>query len=403
MTWHKDFPVLVKNEKNTRPLCFLDTAASAQKPQVVIDAISHFYANDYANIHRGIYDLSAKATDLYESVREKVASFLSASSPDEIVFVRGATEAINLVAESLAQGYFSAGDEVILTEMEHHANIVPWQRITERLGLKLQIVPLLDDGTLDMVAWARCLSSRTKLVALTHVSNVLGTINPIADMIAEAHQHGARVLIDGAQAVSHLRVNVSELDADYYVFSAHKCYGPTGAGVLYGKKAWLNTMAPYQSGGGMISEVSMQASTYLPAPQRFEAGTPDIAAVIGMGAALDYLSAQDWAAVKRYEASLEALLHEGLLTVPGIRVLGEAKQRIGVYSFVHDAVHAHDLGTLLNEDNVAVRVGHHCAMPLHDRFGVAATVRASLGLYNTEADVQRLIDSLKSAIAFFKG
>jgi cysteine desulfurase/selenocysteine lyase len=391
-----DFPILSQTAHG-KPLIFLDSAASSQKPKQVIDAISHFYAKDYANVHRGIYELSAHATVLYEETRDVVRQFINATYDYEIIFVSGTTEGINLVAQSLGRTQWRAGDEVILTEMEHHSNIVPWYLLKEQIGIDLKIIPINQDGSLDLTYFEDMFNSRTKMLAVTHTSNVLGTINPIKRMVEIAHRHGVPVLVDGAQAVPHMPVNVADLNCDFYVFSAHKTYGPTGIGVLCGKKAWLKTMPPYQGGGDMIETVAFDKVTYAALPHQFEAGTPHIAGVIGMRAAIEYLNKIGMDDVYDHEQTLLAYTLPKLLSVPGIRLIGTMQPKVGVISFVMDEIHAHDIGTVLDFEGIAIRAGHHCAMPLMQRYNVPATVRASFGIYNNEQDIDQLIAALHLA------
>lgn len=388
-----DFPIFKKMNCG-KPLVFLDTAASAQKPQQVIDAVSHFYSTHYANIHRGIYSLSAKATELYEETRSIVKNFIHAGSNEEIIFVRGATEGINLVAQSFGMTNWQTGDEIILSEMEHHSNIVPWYFLKERHGITLKIIPVTDRGELDLDVYRQLFSAKTKMVAVTHASNVLGTINPVKEMTSIAHTHGVPILIDGAQAAPHLSIDVKDLDCDFYVFSGHKLYGPTGVGILYGKKKWLTKMPPYQGGGSMIETVSFDKITYAPLPQKFEAGTPDIAAVIGFGAAIRYIQNIGLENLIAHDQELLRFTEEELVKIPGLRMIGTAHPRVGVFSFVMDSIHPHDIGTVLDHEGVAVRAGHHCAMPLMERFKVPAVIRVSLGVYNNEEDIRALITAL---------
>ncbi|HTM63189.1 MAG TPA: cysteine desulfurase [Gammaproteobacteria bacterium] len=389
----KDFPLLGGTNRG-KPLVYLDSASSAQKPQQVIDAISYFYGHDYANIHRGIYELSERATNVYEQAREAAARFINASS-NEIIFTSGTTGAINLVAQSFGRSQLQAGDEIIVTEMEHHSNIVPWYLLKEQMGIVLKVVPVLDDGSLDMLAYASLFSSRTKLVAVTHVSNVIGTINPIRDMIMLAHSNDVPVLVDGAQAVPHMNVDVADLDCDFYTFSSHKLYGPTGIGVLYAKSHWLSQMPPYQGGGGMIETVSFDEIIYVNAPHKFEAGTPDIAGAVGLLAAIQYISNIGMQNIEKHEQSLLEYAEEKIHELGFVQIIGTTHPKAGVISFVMNDVHAHDIGTILDAEGIAIRAGHHCAMPLMQRFNVPATVRASFGIYNDFSDVDALIEALK--------
>ncbi len=395
-----DFPILA-TETRGRPLTYLDSAASAQKPKAVIDAMADFYAAHYANIHRGVYQLSAEATVAYEAVRGKVARFIGASDEREIVFVRNATEAINLVARSWGEMNVGEGDEIVLTWMEHHANIVPWQMLAERKGATIRVAEIDDDGVLDVNHLTSLLGPKTKLLAFTHVSNALGTINPVAELVALARERGITTLVDGAQAVPHQPVDVSAIGADFYVFSGHKVFGPSGAGVLHGRFEMLDAMPPFLGGGDMIEIVSFEGTTFAPVPQKFEAGTPDIASIIGFGAAIDYLEGIGMDAIAAYEHELLEYATERLEAVPGLRIIGRAKEKAAVLSFVLEDAHPHDIGTCLDGDGVAVRAGHHCAQPLMKRIGVPATARASLAFYNTREDVDRLADALVKTAALF--
>ncbi len=389
----KDFPILGQTIHG-KPLTFLDSAASAQKPEPVIDAIAQFYRSDYANIHRGVYELSMRATRAFEAAREKARRFLNAQEAREIVFVRGTTEAINLVAQTYGRVNVGSGDEILITQMEHHSNIVPWQLLCEEKKAKLRVVPIDDSGALVMEEFQKLLTPRTRIVAVTHVSNALGTINPVREIIDLAHRHGVPVLLDGAQAVPHQRVDVTALDCDFYTFSSHKVFGPSGVGVLYGRAELLEAMPPYQGGGEMILSVSFEKTTYKEIPHKFEAGTPDIAGVVGLGAALDYVMALDPRALMEYERELLDYATKEISKVGGLRLIGTAPRKTAVLSFVVEGVHAHDVGTILDWEGIAVRTGHHCAQPVMDRFGVPATVRASFALYNTRADVDALVAGL---------
>lgn len=391
--WREDFPALDQTVHG-RPLVYLDNAATAQKPRSVIDCEVRYYETSNANVHRGIHELSRRATEAYEAAREKARAFLNAASAREIVFVRGATEAINLVAQSYGRSRLRAGDEILLTEMEHHSNIVPWQLLCEHTGALLRVAPIDDAGKLRLDAFERLLGAHTKLVALAHVSNALGTINPLPRLIELAHAAGARVVVDGAQAAPHLAVDVQALDCDFYALSGHKLYAPTGIGVLYGKAALLDAMPPYQGGGEMISRVTFAKTSYNALPFKFEAGTPNIAGAIGLGAAIDYVGAIGLNAIAAHERELlrDATRRAG--EVPGLRLIGTARDKAGILSFTLDGVHAHEIGTILDHEGIAIRAGHHCAMPVMDRFGVAATARASFALYNTPEDVEALFDGL---------
>lgn len=390
----EDFPVLTR-EVNGQTLAYLDSAASAQKPRQVIDAESEFYRHGYAAVHRGIHTLSAEATQRMEQVRLKAATFFNARSPEELVFVRGTTEGINLVANSWGESQIQPGDNIIITEMEHHANIVPWQMLCARKNAELRVIPLTAEGTLELDALPGLLDARTRLVALTHVSNVLGTENPVADIIRIAHQHGAKVLVDGAQAVMHHAVDVQALDCDFYLFSAHKLYGPTGIGVLYVKEAILQDMPPWEGGGSMIATVSLtQGTTFAKAPWRFEAGTPNTGGIIALGAALDYISELGLENIHDYEQALMQYALSELATVPDLTLYGP-QQRLGVIAFNLGQHHAYDVGSFLDNYGIAVRTGHHCAMPLMAHYQVPAMCRASLAMYNTHEEVDRLVAGLK--------
>ena len=397
----EDFPIL-KQRVRGKPLVYLDNAASAQKPQAVIDALSRFYSTNYANIHRGIHWLSERATEAYESARVTVQQFLGAAEANEIIFVRGTTEAINLVAQTYGRTQIQAGNEILISAMEHHSNIVPWQMLCEATGALLRVAPISDEGELRLDAFETLLTPRTKLVAITHVSNVLGTINPIRRIVELAHRHNVPIFVDGAQAVPHLAVDVQTLGCDFYAFSGHKLFGPTGVGVLYGKAALLEAMPPYQGGGHMIQSVTFEKTTYNKVPDRFEAGTPNIAGVVGLGAAIDYVSAIGLEAITAYERDLLAYAMEQVSKISGVRLIGTAKEKAAVLSFVVGGVHPHDLGTLLDNEGIAIRAGHHCAQPLMSRFGVPATARASLAFYNTREDIDALAAGVRKAIEFFQ-
>lgn len=388
-----EFPIL-STEMRGQPLTYLDSGASAQKPRVVIDAMADFYSTHYANIHRGVYHLSAEATRQFEAVRGKVAAFIGAANEREIIFVRNATEAINLVARSWGEQNISEGDEIVLTQMEHHANIVPWQMLAKRRGAVIRVAEIDDDGVLDVAHLTSLLGPKTKLLAFTHVSNALGTINPVTQLVALARDRGITTLVDGAQAVPHQRVSVDEIGADFYVFSGHKVVGPSGAGVLHGRMDLLEAMPPFLGGGDMIESVSFEGTTFAPVPHKFEAGTPDIASIIGFGAAIDYLEAIGMDEIAAYEHELLVYANERLPAVPGIRIIGQAKEKAAVISFVLNDAHPHDIGTCLDGEGVAVRAGHHCAQPLMKRMGVPATARASFAFYNTREDIDRLVKAL---------
>jgi cysteine desulfurase/selenocysteine lyase len=392
----RDFPVLAQ-EVHGRPLVYLDNGATAQKPESVISAVAGFYRHDNANVHRALHTLAERSTRAYHRARERTAAFLNAPEPREVVFVRGATEAINLVAQSFLRPRLAPGDEVLVTELEHHANIVPWQLLRERTGIEIAVLPITADGELQLDALAALLEAPTRLLALTHVSNVLGTVNPVAEATRIAHAHGVPVLVDGAQALAHQRVDVQALDCDFYCFSGHKMFGPTGIGVLYGKAEHLARLPPWQGGGEMIRRVTFERVRFAPPPQRFEAGTQDFAGAIGLAAAIDYLDSLDREALARHEAELLRHATERLAAIPGLRLIGRAAHKAPVLSFLVDGVHAHDMGTLLDRRGVAVRTGHHCAMPLMGFYGVPATTRASLAFYNTLDEIDRLADAIDHA------
>ncbi len=392
----RDFPILGRRVRG-KPLCYLDNAATTQKPGTVIETLARYYQESNSNIHRGVHTLSQEATEQYEAARSKIQRFLHAASSREIVFVRGTTEAINLVAQSYARPQLRAGDEVLISEMEHHSNIVPWQIVCEQTGAVLKVIPITDSGELSMVAYHKLLGPRTRMVALVHVSNALGTINPVEAIIAEARARAIPVLLDGAQAVAHQRVDVQALACDFYCFSGHKLYGPTGIGVLYGRERLLEAMPPYQGGGDMIKAVSFRKTVYNDLPYRFEAGTPHIAGTIGLGAAIDYVEALGLEAIGHYEQGL--LQHATALAgeIEGLRLIGTAASKASLLSFVMEGVHPHDLGTVLDCEGIAIRTGHHCAMPVMERFGVPATARASFAFYNTHAEIERLMAALRQA------
>ncbi len=389
----QDFPILAQRVHG-KPLVYLDNAATAQKPQAVIDALSRYYSTDNANIHRGLHRLSERATEAFEGARGKVQRFINAGDAREIVFVRGSTEGINLVAQSYGRKHVRAGDEILVTTMEHHSNIVPWQLLCEEKGAHLRVVPINDSGELLVEEYERLLTAQTRLVSVAHVSNALGTINPIRKLIELAHRRNIPVLIDGAQAAPHMKIDVRELDCDFYVFSGHKLFGPTGIGVLYGKTALLEEMPPYQGGGDMILSVTFEKTTYNALPYKFEAGTPHIAGAIGLGAAIDYVNRIGIDAIAAYEGELLAYATAAVSGIAGVKLIGTAKEKAGVISFIMDGAHAHDVGTILDQEGVAIRTGHHCAMPIMERFGVPATARASLAFYNTKEE----IDALAGAI-----
>ncbi len=395
-----DFPILEETIRG-KPLVYLDNAASCQKPAAVIDAISHNYRHDYANIHRGVHTLSERSTAAYEASRDKVRQFINAASSKEIVFVRGATEAINLVAHSYGKSKIKAGDEILITWMEHHSNIVPWQLLCEETGAVLKVVPINTQGELLFDQFEAMLSDKTRLVSVAHMSNALGTVNPVKDIIALAHARDIPVLLDGAQAAPHMAVDVQALDCDFYVFSGHKLYGPSGIGVLYGKQALLEAMPPYQGGGDMIRKVSFSGTEYASLPHKFEAGTPSIADTIGLGAALDYVSGIGMNAIAAYEHELLIYATEKARAIDGLNIIGDAAQKGAILSFTLDKVHPHDIGTMLDTVGIAIRAGHHCAMPVMDFFEVPATARASFAVYNTHQEIDVLMDALTELIKVF--
>jgi len=395
-----EFPALHQDVKG-KPLVYLDNAASAQKPRPVIDAVARFYAHDYANIHRGVHELSERATKAYENARLKVQRFLGAASEREIVFVRGTTEAINLVASTYGRANVGEGDEVLITTMEHHSNIVPWQMLCGEKGATLKVVPINDRGELEMDALEELIGPRTRILAVGHVSNALGTVNPVRRIVELAHAEGVPVLLDGAQAAPHLSIDVAELGCDFYTVSGHKMFGPSGIGALYAREALLEKMPPYQGGGDMISSVSFEKTTYNRIPFRFEAGTPNIAGTVGLGATIDYLEEIGMEGIAAYEEELLDYGTDALRKVPGLKIIGEARHKASVLSFVLEGIHPHDIGTILDQEGVAVRTGHHCAQPVMDRFGVPATARASLAFYNTREDIDRLVGGLETVRELF--
>ncbi len=391
-----DFPILSR-QVHGKPLVYLDSAASAQKPRQVIEAISRAYSNEYANVHRGAYYLSETATAAYEAAREKVRAFMNARSVSEIVFTKGATESINLVASSYGRAFLKAGDEIVLTAVEHHSNIVPWQLLRDSVGCVLKVAPVNMDGSVDVAEFAKIIGPRTKLVAIAHVSNVLGTVLPVREIADLAHAAGAKILLDGCQGIVHQHVDVQALGCDFYVFSAHKLYGPTGIGVLWAKATLLDAMPPYQGGGDMIDTVTFAKTTWAPAPAKFEAGTPPIVQAIGLGAAIDYLNSLDRVAVAAHEEALLRYAMTSLAQVPGVKLIGTARHKAAVQSFVMEGAHPHDLATVLDRSGVCVRAGHHCAQPLMEVLGVTATTRASFGLYSTMEEVDALVAALRRA------
>jgi len=396
----QDFPIL-RQQVHGKPLVYLDSAATSQKPQVVIDAVTRYYQAENSNVHRGIHLLSERATELFEDARAKVARFLNASDAREIIFVRGATEGINLVAQSYGKMSLTAGDEIIISAMEHHSNIVPWQILCQETGAALRVIPINDDGELLIDEFRKLLNARTRLVSVVHVSNALGTINPVKQIIEMAHSHGVPVVIDGAQAAPHLSVDVRALDCDFYVLSGHKLFAPTGIGIVFGKAHLLEAMPPYQGGGDMILSVTFEKTLYNVVPFKFEAGTPHIAGAIGLGAAIDYLTEVGLDKIAAYERELLAYATDALSAIPGLRMIGTAKEKAGILSFVLDGVHAHDIGTILDQEGIAIRTGHHCAQPVLQRFGVPATARASLALYNTQEEIDALVRGIHKVTTLF--
>ena len=396
----EDFPVL-SQLVNGKPLVYLDNAASSQVPQVVIDRGSKYLAEEHSNIHRGVHYLSMKATTAYEGARETVKRFINARDAKECIFVRGATEGINLVMHGFGRKFIGSGDEIIVSAMEHHANIVPWQMLCEEKGAKLRVIPMNDAGELDLDEYDALLNERTKIVAIVHVSNALGTINPVKEMIATAHKHGVPVLLDGAQSAPHLKVDVQDLDCDFFAFSGHKMFAPTGSGVIYGKAEWLEKMNPFQGGGDMIRSVTFEKTTYAGLPNKFEAGTPAIASQLGLGAAIDYLNSIGRESAVAYESELLTYATAKLSDIEGVRIIGTAREKASVLSFVIDGVHPHDIGTILDQEGIAVRAGHHCAQPTMQRFNVPATARASFAFYNTKEEADALANAIQRVIEVF--
>ncbi|HEU4601062.1 MAG TPA: cysteine desulfurase [Steroidobacteraceae bacterium] len=392
----RDFPIL-HQEINGKPLVYLDNAASSQRPRAVIDAIARYYEHDHANIHRGVHTLSQRATDQYEAARESVRKFINARSAKEIVFVRGTTEAVNLVAQSFSRPKLQPGDEILISGLEHHANIVPWQLVCEQTGARLKVIPITQAGEVDEVAFQELLGPRTRLLAIAHVSNALGTVVPVKRFIAAAKKLGVPTLLDGAQSVPHSRIDVQDLDCDFFCFSGHKMLGPTGIGVLYGREALLQAMPPWQGGGDMILSVTFEKTTFNQLPWKFEAGTPNISGTIGLGAAIDYLESLGMDQIAAYENELLQYATERLSAVTGLRIIGTAKDKASVVSFTLQGVHPHDIGTFLDTEGVAIRTGHHCAMPVMDFFRIPATARASFAFYNTFEEIDRLVDALEHA------
>ena len=396
----RDFPILSR-EVGGKPLVYLDSAATSQKPQAVIDALVDYYTGMNANIHRGVHTLSQEATEAYEGARTKVRHFINAAEEPEIVFTRGTTEGINLVAQTLGVQRVGPGSEVIISNMEHHSNVVPWQILCEQRGARLRVVPINEDGELLMDEYEQLLGPQTALVSITHISNALGTINPVKDIVAMAHSHGVPVLLDGAQAAPHTPVDVRDLDCDFYAFSGHKLFGPTGIGVLYGKREWLESMPPYQGGGEQIKSVTYEKTIYNDLPYKFEAGTPHIAGVIGLGAAIDYVNGIGMERAAAYEHELLEYGTEQLQAIDGLRLLGTARQKAAVLSFLLDDIHPHDIGTVLDTQGIAIRTGHHCAQPLMQRFQIPATARASFAFYNTKAEIDALVEGIHRTFEVF--
>ncbi|OGT09048.1 MAG: cysteine sulfinate desulfinase [Gammaproteobacteria bacterium RBG_16_37_9] len=394
------FPIL-QNKINNKPLIYLDNAATTQKPRSVVEAIEHFYFNDNANIHRGIYKLSQRATNAYEKSRKNIAEFINAKYTHEIIFVRNTTEAINLVAQSYGYKNFKPGDEIIISTMEHHSNIVPWQLICKKTGAKLQVINIHENGELDFNHYEKLINNRTKIVAIAHASNTLGTVNPIKKIIAAAHAHNIPVLIDGAQASGHIQIDVQNLDCDFYAFSAHKMYGPTGIGILYGKEALLNSMPPYQGGGDMIKKVTFAETEYADLPQKFEAGTPNIADVVGFGATIDFIKSVGIDVIAKHEKELLKYATAAFSNVKGLKIIGTAPEKTSIISFILDKIHPHDVATILDTEGIAVRAGHHCTMPLMEFYNIPGTTRASFGLYNTKEEIDILIEALTKVRKIF--
>ncbi len=393
-TVRRDFPVL-SGLANGKPLIYLDNAATSQKPQQVVKALSTFYEKENANIHRGVHELSQRATLAYEQARSNLQRFLNAADPHEIVFVRGTTEAINLVATTFGRSRLGPGDEIVVSAMEHHSNIVPWQLACEVAGAVLRVIPMSDAGELDLDAYRALLTDRTKLVAVVHISNSLGTVNPVRELASIAHEHDVPILVDGAQAAPHMPIDVQALGADFYALSGHKMFGPTGIGVLYGRAKLLESLPPYQGGGEMIRSVSFEKTTYAPLPAKFEAGTPHIAGAIGLGAAVDYIRGLSWDWIQQHEHDLLEYATGALEQIPGVRIVGTARDKAAVLSFVMDGVHAHDIGTILDQEGIAIRTGHHCTQPVMTRLGLPATARASFAFYNTRAEVDALVTGVE--------
>jgi cysteine desulfurase/selenocysteine lyase len=396
----RDFPVLSQTV-NGKPLVYLDNAASSQVPQSVIDRTSKYLAEEHSNIHRGVHYLSQHATTAYEAAREKIKRFINAPDVDCCIFVRGTTEGINLVASSYGKKFINEGDEIIISGMEHHSNIVPWQMTAEERGAKIRVIPLNEKGELIIEEYEKLLNERTKMIAVAHVSNALGTVNPIKEIVATAHKYGVPVCVDAAQSVPHFPVDVQDIDADFYVFSGHKMFGPTGSGIVCGKREWLDKMPPYQTGGSQIRTVTFEKTTYAPLPAKFEAGTPAIAAGIGLGAAIDYINAIDFEAAAAYEHELLEYATSRLADIPGVKIIGTAANKASVLSFTIEDIHPHDIGTILDQEGIAVRAGHHCAQPVMQFFDVPATARASFAFYNTKEEADKLADAIQKVIEVF--
>jgi len=398
----QDFPILGQkiHEKN---FVYLDSGATCQKPQSVLQAYNYYYQHDHANVHRGVHELSRRATLAYENTRRSIQKFIHAKHTEEIIFTSGTTESINLVVQSYGRSHFKAGDEIILTEMEHHSNIVPWQLLQDELAIQIKVIPIFENGELDLDYFKKILTDKTKFIALTHISNVLGTVNPLKDIISLAHAKAIPVLIDGAQAVSRLPIDVQDLDCDFYAFSSHKMYGPTGVGILYGKKSFLENMRPYQGGGSMIQQVSFEKTTYCDIPHKFEAGTPNIASIVAFDAAVRYIQTLGMPAIQTHEKNLIDYAVKQLQAIPGLRLLGEPKHKVGMISFVLDNIHPHDISTILDRCGIAVRAGHHCAMPLIKFYNIPACVRVSFGVYNTLEDIDALVSGLAEVRSVFHG
>jgi cysteine desulfurase/selenocysteine lyase len=395
-----DFPVLSQTV-NGKPLVYLDNAASSQVPQLVIERGAKYLREEHSNIHRGVHYLSQNATTAYEAAREKVKRFINAKEAKECIFVRGCTEGVNLVAYSFGRKFIGEGDEIVVSQMEHHSNIIPWQMVAEEKGAKIRMIPMNERGELIIDEYENLLNERTRIVAVTHVSNALGTVNPIKEMIATAHKFGVPVFVDGAQSVPHFPVDVQDLDCDFFTFSGHKMFAPTGSGILYGKREWLDKMPPYQTGGGMIRTVSFEKTTFAPIPDKFEAGTPAIAAGIGLGASIDYLNSIDFEAAAAYERELLEYATERMSDIPGVKLIGTAGEKASVLAFTIEGVHPHDIGTILDQSGIAIRAGHHCAQPVMQFFDVPATARASFAFYNTREEVDKLVDAVQKVIEVF--